>query len=363
LAPAAGAGAQDATMTFPPAGAGRWQGLVHFAGSVSSDSVADDGSFTTQITDVIDDTGIAIDFTVDDAGKATGQMTVDITWFVEAVGTAPTTFDPFHVTHDQHQTGTLSVSGTAERLVAGGTLTWETNTNAEGGQVEEVSGTRSVDVEWVFQAFESMCSRVSGRLIETSGVSLMSSALIPRATVGDSSEIHSELVSEFLVWPSEVENPDGIKQAVDEVTQVADEVLQREFPDAEHVAQLVEAWEALNAALAALEGCQAELVNFVPQATEGWLTATVQKVLYRALDSIDHYDAADLAGLWTAGLEVGALNGEIAVGFLDGFRAKLDDAIELGDVAEIEAVLAFAARYGFPELYADAKAALEGTAG
>jgi hypothetical protein len=126
------------------------------------------------------------------------------------------------------------------------------------------------------------------------------------------------------------------------------------------VIEVVDAWGALNAELARLESCQAALVGWVPESSGSWLVGIVQLALSQALESQDHYDVSDLVGLWVAGFQVEAMDGELVVGFLDAFRAKLTEAITLGDVATIQDILAFAAQYRYPNLYADAKAALEG---
>ena len=129
------AAAQDSEISFPPVERGTWEGMVIFSGFVSSDNVAADGSFSTMVTDVIGDTKIFMDFVVADNGQVTsGQMTVDLTYFVEIVGTeeALGELHPYRVVHDHHQTGTLRITGDADRLVAAGTLTHTTNTNSRG---------------------------------------------------------------------------------------------------------------------------------------------------------------------------------------------------------------------------------------
>lgn len=350
-------GAFGGGMSFPPVGAGSWEGAVFFSGNFASDAVFEDGGFNVSLTDVIDSTTITLDFTVDVNGQITGgEMKVDLTWFQENVG-ADSTGDPYRVVHDHHQTGVLALSGTAERLVASGMLLWETNTNADGVEVEEVAGSEPVAIEWVFQAYESTCAKVGGDLIEASGISLMATALFT-ATGGEGTTYNNALVVELLVWPSEIEDADKVQEALEELQDDAGALLSREFPDAEHVYELVKKWEALNAELAGLASCQAEAVGWVPESGGSWLVNTVELTLAQALESVDHYDVSELVGLWIAGFEVGAMDGGLIVGFLDAFDDKLDEAISLGDVATIQDVLVFAAQYGYQGLYEKAKTAL-----
>jgi hypothetical protein len=356
------AGAGGGSISFPPVGAGSWEGALFFSGDFSSDTVRDDGSFDATLRDVIDSTTITLVFTVDGAGMVTnGEMRVDLTWFQEGAGTSPTTFAPYHVVHDHHQTGILALSGTADRLVAGGELLWETNTVAGGDVVEEVSGSETVSVEWIFKASEATCAHVSGGLIEARGNSFIRTALFPRGiSSGDGATYYNGLVAEFIVWPTDVGDPGKVEEALEALQEVAGALLSRQFPEMEHVIEVVDAWGALNAELARLESCQAALVGWVPESSGSWLVGIVQLALSQALESQDHYDVSDLVGLWVAGFQVEAMDGELVVGFLDAFRAKLTEAITLGDVATIQDILAFAAQYGYPNLYADAKAALEG---
>jgi hypothetical protein len=350
-------GALAGGIAFPPV-VGSWEGAVFFSGSYSSDRVFGDGGFNVRLIDVIDSTVITVGFTLDGSGQVTsGEMRIDLTWFDENVG-ADSTGDPYRVVHDQHQTGTLALSGTADRLVAAGDLLLESNTNADGVLVEEVSGSKIVTVEWVFQAYEASCAKVGGRLIEASGNSLMSSVMVPSG--GEDGAIHNALVAELLVWPASTESPEDVEEALEALQEEAGALLSREFPEAEHVAAVVKAWEALNAELASLESCQAELAGWVPESAGSWLVGIVQLALAQALESQDHYDVPDLVGLWVAGFQVSAMTGELVVGFLDAFHAKLDEAITLGDVATIQDVLVFAAQYGYPNLYEKAKAALVG---
>ncbi len=356
------AAAQDSEISFPPVERGTWEGLVIFSGFVSSDNVAADGSFTTMVTDVIDDTTILMDFVVADNGQVTsGQMTVDLTYFVEIVGTeeALGRLHPYRVVHDHHQTGTLKITGDADRLVAAGTLTHTTNTNTQAtGSVDEVSGTVTREVEWVFHAVEATCWRVNAELVEASGISLMGTALIPRATVGEGSELYNELLVQLWAWPADLENPEGIKKAVEELNARADEIRLREFPQAEHLLELVEAWSDLQAELAQLDECQSARVDSQPQSEKSWMVGVLQEALNKALDNEDVYDASEIIDLWVAGAHESALDGDLVVKFLDAFHAKLNEAIANNDIGTITDILAFASAYGYPNLTSKAKDAL-----
>ncbi len=354
------AGAQADGLEFPPV-AGQWEGVVNFAGFLSSDSSYDDGSFTVSLTDVIGDTTIFFDLDVDDDGQVTsGNMSVDLTWFVEIVGAqeALGVLHPTRVVHDHHQTGTLQITGNANRLVAAGTLTHTTNTNAEGSRVEEVSGTETRQVEWVFRAIESTCARVTAELVAASGISLIGTVLIARDTVGDNQEIHNRLGLQLWAYPASVEHPEEIKEALDEISVRTDELRAREIPEASDLLRLVDAWNDLNAKLAALNECQTTLVGWQPQSEESWLVDVLQEALEKAMHNEDFYEASELIDLWTAGLQEGALNGELVVRFLDSFNAKLSEAIAKNDTATITDILAFASAYGYSNLSSKAKAAL-----
>jgi hypothetical protein len=352
-------GAVDAVSGFPPVGNDTWEGLVFFSGSLSSDSEAADGSFSTSITDVINDTAISVDFVVGSDGRVTsGTMDVDLTWFKETVGTTPVNLDPFRVVHDHHQTGRLQITGSAERLVVSGTLTHTSNTMADGDTVEEVSGTESRDVEWVFSAVENTCAKVTAELVEASGISLINSALIPRVNVSDSQEIHSDLVLGMLVWPASVDDPDAVNAAIEKVVDLANLIHDRDFPSAANLLELVDAWNDLNTMLARLEVCQTPLGDWGPVSTRSWLVGVLQRAVDKALENQETYDAQELIDLWDAAMHEQALDGDLVVRLLDAFHDKLDEAIADGDTATITDILAFAAAYGYPNLHAKAKAAL-----
>jgi hypothetical protein len=357
----ASAGAQDDGIEFPPVD-GQWEGMVNFAGFWSSESARDDGSFNVTVTDVIDDTTILFDLDVDDNGQVTsGKMSVDLTYFDEGVGAEEAfgQLHPFHVVHDHHQTGTLEITGNANRLVAAGTLMHTINTSADGDLVEEVSGTEATQVEWVFHAIESTCVRVTAGLVTASGDSLIRTALTQRDTVDDSRESHNRLGLQLWAWPASVEDPEEIKEALEEISVRTDELRAREIPEASHLLRLVGAWSDLNAKLAALNECQNYRVGWQPQSEESWLVDVLQEALEKATDNDDFYEASELIDLWTAGVQEGVLNGDLLIRFQTSFHAKLSEAIAKNDTATITDILAFASAYDlFPLLYSKAKAAL-----
>jgi hypothetical protein len=356
----ASAGAQDDGIEFPPV-EGQWEGEVIFAGFWSSESARDDGSFNVTVTDVIDDTTITFNLNVDDNGQVTsGKMSVDLTYFDEGVGAEEAfgQLHPFHVVHDHHQTGTLEITGNANRLVAAGTLMHTINTSADGDLVEEVSGTEATQVEWVFHAIESTCVRVTAELVAASGNSLIRTALTQRDTVDDSRESHNRLDLQLWAWPASVEDPEEIKEALEEISARTDELRAREIPEASHLIRLLEALHDLDGKLAALNECQTARVGWLPQSGISWMVDVLQEALGKAMDNDDFYEAYELIDLWTVGVSQGAVNGELVLRFVASFNAKLDEAIANNDTATITDILAFASAYGHPPLYSKAKAAL-----
>ncbi len=355
------AAAQDNEISFPPTGgSGEWEGLVNFAGFVSSDIVTEDGSFTTSVTDIIGDTAILVDFTVDEDGQVTsGQMRVDLTWFVESVGAAAPSFEPYHVVHDQRQTGVLSVSGDADRLVAAGSLTHTTNTNtARSGTVDAVSGTKTQQVEWVFHAIDANCVRVTAELVEAWGISIMNTVLVPRVTVGDGQEIHNQLGVQLWVYPADIEDPEAFRKALDEAVLLASELDMRDTPEAEHLEAVVDAWTDLRIEMAKLDECQTQMIGSNPEAEESWLVEVLQRALHKGLDNADLYDASELIDLWFVGAHEGAIDGDLTIRFLDAFDDKLDEAISMNDIGTITDILAWASLYGYANMTQKAQGAL-----
>ena len=350
--------AQDPEIDFPVTTSGRWEGRLEFSGSLSIDNASDDGSFVVKISDVIGSTSIPVDLNVSPDGTVDGTMVVYLEWFAESAGDTPLG-RPYHVQTDHVQTGTLSLSGTAARLVAQGVVDYETITAAEGGIIEEVSGTEKTTIEWVFSLSEADCFLVTGVLTETSGLSLLGSALLPPVLHTDyGSEMHNELVAYLRLWPESEATSEAVEAAAEEVAALADQLKQREFPEASHLIALVDVWGDMQAEVAALNECPSAGGFVVPPFDKAWLVTFLQSILDTALESPDHYEARELIDLWDVGTHDNALDGELVVAFLDAFDDKLDEAIAEGDLETINDIAAFASANAYPGLEAKASTAL-----
>jgi hypothetical protein len=87
--------AQEDGLAFPQVGSGEWEGLVEFSGFLTIEHVADDGSFTTKVTDVIGEPDVRIDLSVDGEGRVRGTMSVDLACSARAQGRRPRPSTPF----------------------------------------------------------------------------------------------------------------------------------------------------------------------------------------------------------------------------------------------------------------------------
>jgi hypothetical protein len=349
--------AQGDGVAFPSTTSGDWEAIFDFSGFLSRDYKGANG-FNVTLSDVIGDTTMSLAFHVDPEGRVNGTMVVNLEWFDESAGAA-SNGDPFHVLHDHQQTGTLILSGTADRLVAKGVLVHATNTVASGAEVEEVSGEVSRDVEWVFRLTRADCLNVTADLTEASGTSLVSSALLPRdLDTGSGTVYHHELVARISAWPATLAAPEAAAAAVEEVTQLADELKAREFPAASHLLDLIDAWFDLQAELAALNDCETAQVFWAPLLDHPWLVKILRGALETALESPDHYDAGELIDLWDVGKAEHVIDADLTIAFIDTFDDKLDEAIAGGDVATIETVRSWAADNGWTTMEEKASAAL-----
>jgi hypothetical protein len=200
--------------------------------------------------------------------------------------------------------------------------------------------------------------RVTAELVAASGTSLIRTALTQRDTVDDSRESHNRLDLQLWAWPASVEDPEEIKEALEEISARTDELRAREIPEASHLIRLLEALHDLDGKLAALNECQTARVGWLPQSGISWMVDVLQEALGKAMDNDDFYEAYELIDLWTVGVSQGAVNGELVLRFVASFNAKLDEAIANNDTATITDILAFASAYGHPPLYSKAKAAL-----
>lgn len=330
-----------------PAGTGGWKGDLFVSGYYSSDAERDDGSFNTSVTDVLTDTKIGIELSVGADDRLTGTMNVNLEWFTESVGTHPSTFDPYRVLTDHHQFGTLGLSGSGGELIASGELTHETNVVTDGATVEEVSGSESVAVEWVFEVASTSCALVDAVLAGATGDSIMTTVLIPRDVV-EETEIHNRLVSHLIAWPVEAEAVD-ISDSLEAVKDAAQELEMREnLPYGTHLRDLIHAWRVLQEQIAALDVCQQEGLGWQLEFEQLWLTHELENALDRAIEQVDAYTAIDLIDLWDAGWEGSAFDSDRVLAFAGAIGDELDAAIAAGDRPTIRAILIWAGTYRFP---------------
>ncbi|HLA66111.1 MAG TPA: hypothetical protein VJP05_01300 [Acidimicrobiia bacterium] len=352
----ASASGQTGEIAFPP---GIWEGSAFFNGTYETAGVRADGSSYENVRRV---TASSINFkelVANEKGEVIdGDMEVDISWVDDGTGTtiAFGAVHPYHVRHEHRQTGSLAMTGSARRLVAAGTLDWETQTYSDGDLVEEVSGVEPVEVEWVFSASEANCATVTGRLVEATGVSLMATVLLPQIVFEEDLEAFNELVSLFWAWP-QLGDPQVIKEAVEEVTIAANEALDGP-PTVEDILLLVRAVEALRLELARLDVCQIPLEGFVPQFSDSWLAFILRDALAAALELVGEYTPQELIALLNAGVRGQAVDDDLHRRFGDALGQALDKAIEEEDVDTIRDIATAAGRYGYSDLYKDAVAAL-----
>jgi hypothetical protein len=358
LAPVA-ADAGDSGISFPPAPGDAWSGLLTYAGYYTTDSDGGDGSFNTNVTDVIGDTQILVDLTVGDDGAIMGTMTVDLTWFSENVGAAPVTFDPYRVVHDQHQTGTLRLSGTPSRIVATGTLLHETNTVADGDKVEEVSGVEDAPQTWEFRITQANCGLVTGVLTAVDGISIMATTLIPRATVSKGSSIYNQLFAGLVLAPKETAAADDLLEDVIALEKAADDLVGEEKPSARAMLDLVDQWTALRIKMAGYDECQIERAGWDPESERGWLVDALQAAVGKVLANVDQYTARELLDVWDAAVFEDALTPELQFAFIDPLNVLLDQAIADNDITTIIDIAVWASTYGFSVTHDKAQAALD----
>jgi hypothetical protein len=340
--------AQEGDVSFPSTESGQWQGLLDLSGSFSIDSESEDGSFTVTDSDVIGSTTISLELEVDPEGRVTGTMPVKLHWFDEAAGAAADG-DPFHLLHDHRQHGELTLTGTAARLVARGTLTEATDTWDETPagfeHIEEVSGSEERDVEWVFALERDGCERLTGRLTEMSGSSLLPAVL----DNGSGSVYHNGLTAELLLWPTSDVTPTALRAALDEVIGLADLLRESEIPEASLLRELVAAWTDLQAEVRTLGDCQTP-VAWDPAFARGWLVAILGDALDTARETVDVYDAAELMDLWRVGKEQQALDGSVIVDFMDALYGLAVEAVGSEDLETATNILDFLSGEGYPEL-------------
>lgn len=328
---------------------GAWEGQVLVSGWFSSDSVRDDGSFDTSVTNIIGDTVISLEIEVANDGSVSGTMDVRLIWFKEAVGTQPVNFDAYLVETYSEQNGQLSVSGTANRLVATGVLTSEKLVETEGAVLEGVSATEPVEVEWVFEVNLANCSIVQAPLVSASGQSIMRTVPLPRDSSG-ASELHNRLLAGILAIPPEIE-PLDISDELEAIKTAANILVEPGIHHAPEFLDLIHAWRELAENLAALDVCQVAMLEQSDSFKESWLVFQLQVALADVQFDDELYDANDLMDIHDAAAEGGALAGKFVVGFLDMVNEHLDEAITFGEFSTILDIKVWAASWGYTMLH------------
>ena len=350
------AGGQD-EIAFTP---GPWTGSVFFAGSIQSDSPND----TTLILATL--STITIDLVVDESGTVTdGTMQVDVSWIQDGVGTSPDG-QPYHITSDHEQTGTLAMSGTVERLVATGTLSWVFETfDTEGNSVFDGPRVRSKDQVWVFEASQSDCGLLTGSLVEASGIGLVFSAKLPPEFSDGDQTTTNELVAVSRIWSkSDAAAAEDIATDVAILNDVANMAIAGEDVTSEELIALVIAFETLAERLAALELCELEALGLAPGAGEDFVAEMLRNLLFKALENSSELEVQELIFLLNIGARAGALSGpeeavELFEAFEEALTEKLAEAVDGGYYGDVEDIAVAAGSHGFTDLYADATKALE----
>lgn len=355
LAAPLSAGGQD-EIAFTP---GPWEGSVLFGGSIQSSSPnAASQRFPTFST-------ITIDLVVDEKGNVTGgSMVVDISWLQDGVGTTPGTGDPYHITSDHEQTGTLAMSGTVERLVATGTLSWKREIfDTDGNSVYDGPRVSPEDQVWVFEASQSDCGLLTGSLVEASGIGLMFSVKLPAEFSDGDETTTNELVAVSRIW-SKSDAAADIATDVAILNDVVNEAIANEEVTLQDLKILVFAFEDLAERLAVLELCEAEALGLAPGTGEDFLAELLRNLLFKALENSSELEVQELIALLNIGARGGALSGpeeavELFEAFEEALTQKLAEAVDEGYYGDVEDIAVAAGSHGFTDLYADATKALE----
>jgi hypothetical protein len=349
----AGVNAQNNTPTLVP---GVWEGSMLFSGSYEiSGQGFDDADYADQAN--VTASGTTFQLLVDDEGQIIeGKMEVDISWTVNATGTTPQTDKQYSIRHEHRLTDTLTMSGSASRIVASGTLTWDTQTYNTEGLVEEVSGPEPADVEWVFSVSQADCTTINGSLIEARGGTLVLTSTKPQVVFEDDYESFHDLLSVIWAWP-ETEDPEFIGEEVAAIETAAKEILAG-VPTVGQLVQLVFDVEVLRAELAKLETCQLVPPGSIPEGVDSWLATIIQQALNKALD-LGEFTPQELIAFLNIGVRSEALNNELQHRFEVALNQALFNAITDQDIDTIRDIAIAAAQYGYTELHLDAVAAAE----
>jgi hypothetical protein len=356
-------GAQTGDITLP---AGTSEGSVMLGGSVETEGFrTDDTHYLDRRT--VTSSNITFDIDVDSQGQVTdGTMTVDIRWSGFGTGTTPVTGDTYLINSTSRKSGTLDLEGTADRLVATGSLTTESSVyDTDGNFIKEVSGTREDEVGWVFQATGITCGMVTGKLVEAWGSGLMVSAKFPRKVREGDSETRNELVSVFrLLSPDASADAEMLAMRIGDLNEAANPLLAEPTPTVADLARVLGIAEALRADLARLERCK---LTLDPSGSEDWLAAILQSLLVKALEQPELWNAQDLIHMLNIGVRGGAVDAigsdptaaELYEEFGDALEFALGEAIASSDLPTIIDIASASASYGYSCLYEAATAAIE----
>jgi hypothetical protein len=347
--------AQPSGLVLPP---GHWNGYVYFGGEYTTEGGGLQGTSYKDVR-TVKSSVIFFDLVVDRQGQVTeGTMTVEIEWSSVNTGTSPATNAPYRVTGKHRDTGSLDLEGNAEALIATGTVTTNSSVYAGGDFLEEVSGPSNHEVGWVFQASEVNCGMVGGILINAWGTGMMVNA----------HHGSSEPVAVFQLLSAESEEDrHALLVEIASLNEFAASVLADPSPAIADLVALVVIAEAVRAFAARLEQCQVVPEGFVGSEGEGWLATLLRKILFKALERPEEWEAKDIIQMLNIGVRGGAVatsSGsqaaeELYEEFGDALEFALGRAVASDDTAAITDIAAAAAQYGFTDLYDAATAALE----
>ena len=362
----AGAVAQVDEITIAP---GPWQGSVFFAGNIQRVGPENAGA------SIVTSSEITMDFVADEHGTITsGTMEVDISWTLGSSGVHTSTSDLFgtvtsdfyDISSNQHQTDTLELSGTIQRLVATGTLDWTKEVyDTEGNFLDTVSGTQPEDQVWVFEASSSDCGLLTGVLVDVKGIGLMRSVILPIEFDDDGIAVLNRLVSVSRIWFDSIDlDADAISTSIEILEEISNEVTADPDAGLVELLALVIVVEKLREQLAELDICQLADQGFPnAEAGEEWLAGILRTLSFAALQKTDKLTTGELIFLVGIASRGGALSGpEEAVELFEAFEQaltqKLAEAVDTGDFDTVQDIAATAAANGFSNLYDDAQAAL-----
>ena len=285
---------------------------------------------------------------------SSGTMLVNISWSKRGTG-GRATFNT---------SGTLTLGGGVDALVAAGTLTTSQKVwDSEGNYLEDLSHSRADEATWIFRASRSVCAFMTGTLDPgTRGRSILAGAL----TSGP--EFTNNMAVVYQAWP---EGYNGAAEFIDSLAQlneVMQSILALGAPSPLELVLYIQLIEKLRNDALELEQC-GQGIGLTTDTGEDALAALMQDFLAKALEQADQFTAQELIELLTIGVRSGALSpaagaeGAEAVreGFIDALDAALDQAISASNTATIIDIAMAAGQFGFTDLYDKAVAAYEET--